>query len=243
MLRRSISDGRHVRRLVQPGNARQEDRHQVVARRRRRLDAEERGQQLRHFGIEHERQRRGVLRRLERVERVLRAARNHDFVDERIAEARHLHVVAALCFSWPPPRLVTDGRLAVDHTPMTALRSRRRRRPRAVARERRDRHFDRDRVHVEAGERVGVVRVGRRHGEQVEDVQIDEERIVALAGEHLRCRSAAAGRPPPRARRSSASSGGRCSPAASARPAPSTVARPLPARSVDARHACRTGAR
>ena len=47
MFSRSISDGRAARAgLIQPGNAGQEDRDEIVARRRRRLHAEERLQQL-----------------------------------------------------------------------------------------------------------------------------------------------------------------------------------------------------
>ncbi len=55
---------------------------------------------------------------------------------------------------------------------------------RARPRELGHRHLDRDRVHVLAGERVEVVDVGWRDGEQVEHVQIHEERVVALAGKH-----------------------------------------------------------
>ena len=38
-------------------------------------------------------------------------------------------------------------------------------------------------MHVVAGQRVRVVDVGRRDGEQVEHVQIDEKRIITLTGE------------------------------------------------------------
>ena len=89
---RSISDGVPLGWLIEARNAGQEDRDQVVARRRRRLNAEQRQQQLRHLGIGHEAERRGVAGRLERVERVLHAARDDHLVDERMPEPRDLHV-------------------------------------------------------------------------------------------------------------------------------------------------------
>ncbi len=59
-------------------------------------------QKLRHLRVQDERQRRRVLLRLERVERVLRAERDHDFVDERLTEARDLHVALAVLLASVP---------------------------------------------------------------------------------------------------------------------------------------------
>ena len=55
---------------------------------------------------------------------------------------------------------------------------------RARPRELGHRDLDRDRVYVLAGERVEVVDVGWRDGEQVEHVQVHEEWVVALAGKY-----------------------------------------------------------
>ena len=90
------------RRVVRPGhgvhrNAGREDRDQVVTRRRRDRAAVNSLQKTSQFrighGLDNSRDRAVKLRR-ERVERILEAQRNNDFVDQRIAESRHLNIVS-----------------------------------------------------------------------------------------------------------------------------------------------------
>ena len=64
------------------------------------------------------------LRRFEAVEDVLAREIDHRFVDERHAEARHLHEIARVGRSLPGAiASPIAGRLAVDQTPMTAFGS------------------------------------------------------------------------------------------------------------------------
>ena len=145
-------------------------------------------------------QRGGVAGRLERVERVLGAARDDDLVDERLAEPRHLHEVAVVLLAARRRASSPTAGWPWTRRRSTAFGSARRRRPRAVGASARAIGTSIAIVcTLKPASESAVVGVGRRHGEQVEHVQIDEERIVALAGEHLRCRSAAAAPPRPRA--------------------------------------------
>ena len=182
MLRRSISAARTLARLVQARNARQEDRDEIVARRRRRVDVEDQLQQLRHFRIGDAIERHRVARRLDAVERVLAGEIDHGFVDERVAEARHLHERAAVRLRAGRQRA---RREAAGRGPHADDRVRIGWRSPASTPPRAARDFgtlNRERADVEAG--GAVFDVARADAEQVEDAEIDVEALVALAGEH-----------------------------------------------------------
>ena len=112
----------HARRLIQARHAGQEHLHEIVARRRRRRDAVDQP-----AGASALPDRVTYCRNCAVVAGALPfhlsfcADRNHDLVDERHAEARHLHEGAGARFRCRPARVVVAGRLAVAHTPMIGL--------------------------------------------------------------------------------------------------------------------------
>ena len=86
----------HIGRLVQAGQASQEDGHQVVARRRRGWHAVQRGDQASQLRVGHGGQELFVARWWRRVEVVLDAERHNHLIDQRVAQALDLHPVARL---------------------------------------------------------------------------------------------------------------------------------------------------
>ena len=185
-----------------------------------------------------------VAARVGRVPQVLLAERDDHLVEQRVAEPRDLHPRADLRCPLSlrmPIGLVepsSTGRLAARAAPDAEhrLRARRVGRHLAVPRQLRDRDLDRDRVHVQrarAGRRSTAAADGircrfwngRRSARSKIDAEVDEERVVPLAGEHRLAASAACAPRPGRAPRSSASSAGRCCTAATRRLLPSTLVR------------------
>ena len=120
----------HAGRLIQSGNARQEDRDQILARRRRRLDAEQRDSSLGTSGSSTKGSATASSAGSSELNMSFDAARNDHFVHQRLAEARDLDRIAlalrvavlAHCWStagWPwtrrrSPRVgsVTDAGVA-----------------------------------------------------------------------------------------------------------------------------------
>ena len=91
--------GTDVGGLVESRDAREEDRHQVVARRRRRVHVEDELEQLGHFRIGHAVQGDGVTGGLDAVKGIFARQVDHGLVDQGIAQARHLHQRAAVDLS------------------------------------------------------------------------------------------------------------------------------------------------
>ena len=165
--------------------------------------------QPRWFGIEHERCELLIVLRVRRIEAVLLAKRDDHFVDERHAETRHpnpiLLVVIPIAIMAVLGPTVVDRMIVIDSEASTQRRgidADNRIRVRgvgaraAVVRQQGLRHLQRDRMGVQSLESIDarggrqrnqVGRIERPEAEQVEDgPEIHKERVVALAGEHLR---------------------------------------------------------
>ena len=154
---------------VEALDAREEHRHEVVARGLGSVDAVDGLDQLRQLGVGHVLERRCVTRGLEAVERVLELERDDDLVDQRVAQARDLDVLAV-------GRLLLRRRPGADDRVLLRV---------ALLGEPPLRDLQRHRLDVEA--RQGVVAgLGEVTAvEQVEDAQVEEERVLGLTGEGL----------------------------------------------------------
>jgi hypothetical protein len=139
--------------------------------------------QVGQLGRDHVVEELNVLRRPRGVEPVLRADRNHDLVDERLAQTRDLDPVAdalqRAVIAGDPSRLAVRRRPHADH--------------RIVVDEPVDRNPQRQRVDIEPGhvvlagsggerDHVGGVE-GRQPGEIEHRPEVDEERVVPRPSE------------------------------------------------------------
>ena len=175
-------------------DAREQDRGEIVAARRGRVveHGVEAVLEPGHLGGQVAVEEVRVVGGVGPVPAVLLAERDHDLVDERVREPRDLHEVAGR-----PRRAVSvehlhalpaGGRVDADH----GVRVVRPGRQRAILRQLRDRHLERDRVRVVAADAIDALlrwqrervrRVERPQAGEVEDrAEVDEERVVDLAG-------------------------------------------------------------
>ncbi len=157
----------HRRRLVEALDALQEDVDEVVARLVRRVDLVDRLDELRQLGVGHVLEELRVVPGGRRVEPVLVLLRVDDLVDERVAQPGDLRPVAARVLALGR-RPDADHRLVLrlgDHV---------------------GRHLEGYGVDVVALERVPAHLGEVTAVQQVEDAQVQEERVVGLAGEGRR---------------------------------------------------------